>query len=79
MAKRLSPFDIIHQLEDVPEKMVESRLSISIRHLPIEPHILREAYFEIERRSKNIIAEVFTEFGITTPKEKYVKIQNNDL
>lgn len=75
LTKRLNPFDVIHQLEEPKEQVVESRLSIQIRHLPIEPHVLREAYFEIERRSKNVITEVFTEFGITVQKEKFVKIE----
>lgn len=72
MDKKLSnlgPFDKSF-IPDLPkEQIVESRLSVLIRHTPTDPAILGQAYFEISKRARNLIHEVFEEFEITVPKE----------
>lgn len=79
MNRRLNTFDQILQRDLPEEKMIDNQLLIRIRHLPVDPLKLKEAYFEIERRTKNIISTVFEEFEINGPKEKYVKISNTQL
>lgn len=74
-----SAFDVIYSTDEIKQKPVESRLSILLVHEPVDIAILKEAYFEIERRTKNIIVEVFNERGIIVPKERYVEIRNEKL
>lgn len=69
MNKGISPFDTIYEPKSEKEVIVESRLSILVRHLPVETPKMMEAYFEVEKRTKNIVREVFKEFDITQPKE----------